>query len=73
MIIYRVNYTEDGKKQGECSLFNSLEFLTHEPISTYETEMPNSLPLAINNVKSSNDNLLSSNESVTVCLNFILI
>ncbi|CAI6355301.1 unnamed protein product [Macrosiphum euphorbiae] len=59
-----VNYTEDGKKLGECSLFNSLEFPTHEPISAYKSKIPNSLPLAINDVISANDKPLGLKESV---------
>lgn len=60
-----VNYTEDGKKHGECSLFNSLEFSKLEPISTSESQIPNSLPLPINNVISVNNKPSSLKESVT--------
>lgn len=73
MCVYSVNYTEDGKKLGECSLFNSLEFPTHEPISAYKSKIPNSLPLAINDVISANDKPLGLKESVMVCSNFVLL
>ncbi|XP_026817335.1 G patch domain-containing protein 1 [Rhopalosiphum maidis] len=59
-----INYTEDGKKHGECSLFNSLEFPTYESVSTSESKIPNSLPLAINNVITDNDKPLKLNESI---------
>lgn len=70
--IYRINYSEDGKKHGECSLFSSLEFPTQETVSTYENQVPNSLPLAINNVITANDKPLSLKESVMVCSCFLL-
>jgi len=73
MFVYSVNYTEEGKKLGECSLFNSLEFPTHEPLSTYKSKIPNSLPLAINDVISANDKPLSLKENVMVCSNFVLL
>lgn len=60
-----VNYTEDGKKHGECSLFNSLEFPTSESMTTYESKIPISLPLVINNVITANDKPLNLIESTT--------
>lgn len=70
---FRVNYTEDGKKHGECSLFSSLEFPTSESMTTYESKIPNSLPLVINNVITANDKPLNLKESTTVCSSFILL
>lgn len=70
---FRVNYTEDGKKHGECSLFNSLEFPTSESMTTYENKTPNSLPLVINNVITADDKPLNLEENTTVCSSFILL
>jgi len=72
-VYFRVNYTEDGKKYGECSLFNSLEFPTSESMTTYESKIPNSLPLVINNVITANDKPLNLKENTTVCSSFLLL
>lgn len=64
---FRINYSDDGKKHGECSLFNSLEFPSYEPtVSTNENQMQNNLPLVINNVTLNNEQL-SLPENAMVC------
>lgn len=63
---FRINYSDDGKKRGECSLFNSLEFPSYEPVSTNENQIQNSLPLVINSVIPNNEQL-SLPENAMVC------
>lgn len=70
MCLFRINYTDDGKKHGECSLFSSLEFASHEPVSNYENPISNSLPLTtVNNVIPAHDVKFELQENVTVCSN----
>lgn len=65
-IYFRINYSDDGKKHGECSLFNSLEFPSYAPVSSNENQVQNSLPLIIDNVVSNNEKS-NSPENAMVC------
>lgn len=73
MFVFRVNHTND-KKHGECSLFSSLQFPSHEnQLASYENQIPNSLPLTINNIITDNDDKSNVKENIKeVCSNFVL-
>lgn len=71
----RINHTND-KKHGECSLFSSLQFSSHENqlTSSCESQIPNSLPSTINNMITNNDDKCNLIENIKeVCSNFVLI
>lgn len=65
-MFFRINYTDDGKKHGECSLFNFLDAPSTKPVSVDENQIPNYSPMAIHNVNQDNNKHIKLEENVTV-------
>lgn len=60
-----MNYTNDGRKKGECSLFSSLEFTSQEPKSV-EHQTQNTGSLVNNNVNTENNEKHDDSKNVKV-------
>lgn len=63
----RINYTNDGKKYGESSLFNCLDVSSLKSISVNEIQIPNYFSLTINDVNQENNKNIKLEENVSVC------
>lgn len=60
-----MNYTDDGRKKGECSLFSSLEFTSQDPKSI-EHQTQNAIALIDNDAKSENNEKFDYSANVKV-------